>query len=64
MKTRVNDVNLVITENQLKRYFWKKITEDDGKKTKRLIKIQVLQKSLDPAKLEISLQEKDRDAVS
>ena len=36
----------MITENWLKHCFWEKIAEDDAKKTKRLIEIQVLTKKV------------------
>ena len=42
---------LVITENQLKRCFWKKITGDETKKTKRLTEIQVLTQDFTSCKI-------------
>ena len=42
----------------------KKITEHDAKETKRLTEIQVLTKDFKPAKLDISLSEKESNAVS
>ena len=39
------------TENQLKHCFWKKITGDDTKKTKRLTEIQALTKDFVPNKI-------------
>ena len=57
----------MITKNQLKYYFWKKITGHDTKKTKRLTGIQVLTKKnifLYPAKSDISLYDKESNAVS
>ena len=40
----------MITENQIKGYFWKK-TSDDAKKTKRLSEIQVLTKDFTSYKI-------------
>ena len=56
MKTKVSNVNWVITENQLKHCFWKQITEADAKKkTKRLPEIQVLTKDVTSKKNQICL---------
>ena len=44
MKTKVSNVNRVITKNTKKHWFFQKITGYNAKKTKRLTEIQVLKK--------------------
>ena len=51
VKIKISNANTVITENQLKHCFRKKVKEDDTKKTKKFTEIQVLTEDFTPYKI-------------